>query len=383
MYQTFADLEKSHENPWGAVIAPYLAQRIYTASKEAYADERMIPKTVTVYETNMVTVLLRQSNGEHVRVYLWVGTRDEAKKANCLMDLEEPIGKFVFVKTTIPHDIELYTKFEIIEESTDGMFEDDQVSAIVASSPTDVKKASDEVYAAVIQKGVERFAIELMSSDMTIVAVYLTNRKQRRGLPTLFEEKDILIGTVESIRALGEEEDSGSEESGSEDSDYEVPTSDHAEAAEFLLRQMESGDDDSESESASGSGSEESSYNETDAKVDELVAIHNEVMELVENKGGLDVNRKKIEALWMRMIALGTIEEYSDSEESDSEDPPFDLMDLGLEEDDSSSPAPAASAAPTSKNLPRKAKEVVRSTGAGAGAGAGAADYEESLVEVD
>jgi hypothetical protein len=183
-------------------------------------------------------VLLRQKNGEHVRVYLWVGTRDEAKKANCLMDLDEPIGKFVFVKTTIPHDIELYTKFEIIEESTDGMFADDQVSMIVASSPMDVKKASDEVYAAVIQKGVERFAIELMSSDMQMVAVYLTNRKQRRGLPTIFEEKDILIGNVEFIRSLGEEEDSGSDESGSEDSDYEVATSDHAEAAEFLLPQI-------------------------------------------------------------------------------------------------------------------------------------------------
>ncbi len=381
MYPTFADLEKSHENPWGGVIAPYLAQHIYTASKEAYADERMIPKTVTVYETNMVTVLLRQANGEHVRVYLWVGTRDEAKKANCLMDLEEPIGKFVFVKTTIPHDIELYTKFEIIEESTDGMFEDDQVSAIVASSPMDVKKASDEVYAAVIQKGVERFAIELMSSDMTIVAVYLTNRKQRRGLPTLFEEKDVLIGTVEAIRALGEEEDSGSEDSDDEDSDYQAPTtSDHAEAAEFLLRQMESGDDDSESES---SGSEESSYNETDAKVDELVEIHNDIVELVESKGGLEKNRKKVEALWMRMLALGTIE-YSDSEDSDSEDPPFDLMDLGLEGDDgsaSSAEVPAA-AARASRQPPRKAKET-RAAPAGAGAGAGAANDEDGLVEVD
>ena len=358
--ETFADLLKAHENPWGTVIAPYLAERIYAASKDAYADVRLVPKDVEVYETNIVTLLLRQADGEHVRVYLWVGKRDEAKKANCLMDLDEPVGRFVFVKTTIPHDIELYTKYEILEEcEPSGMFCDERISAILASSPPDVKKASDDVFAAIIQKGVEAFAIETMSSDAEIVAIYMTNRKLRRGLATLFEEKDILVGTTEIIRALGEQEDSEGTEDSS-DSDYDVATSDHAEAAEFLIRQLESGSEGSEgSEESDGSedSSEDStSYNTTDAKVDDLVDFHNEIVQIVTTKGGLAKNRAAIDEILGRMIGLGIIEydDASESESDDDEDPPFDLMDMNLEDADESS----------------ESERPVRGAGAGAGAGA-------------
>ncbi len=267
---TFASVrEMARVNPdgdvWSDMIAPFIASKLFECSKiEAYEDVRLIPPELQEYTNEMLTLLVRKSGSEKVsRVYLWVGTRDEAKMANCL--LESNVGRFVVVQTVIPHDVEFYNKYEIIQESDEGgMFSDLEVNKVLVSTPSGVKRLEGDALVDLIQHATEAFVAKLMEleeSGNDLLGLFVTVRVMRRGDSTLFDETDILIGDRHAIRDLREAEDS---DSSNADSDYST-TSERAEAA--ATRSTSSGElsKSSEScESCESSGSSESGTSESD-----------------------------------------------------------------------------------------------------------------------
>ena len=245
---------------WGDAVAPYIASKIFECSKvEAYEDVRLIPPELEEYSNEILTVLVRKSGSEKVsRVYLWTGTRDEAKMANCLLD--GYVGRFVVVQSVVPHDVEFYNKYEIIQESDEGgMFTDLEVNKVLVSTPSSVKRLETDALVDLIQAATEAFVgklIELVESGNEIVGLFVTVRVMRRGNPTMFDEHDILIGNPSEIRALRETDDSDESDA---DSDYS--TSENAMAA--AESESESGSSSSESGSSSSESGSSSSESES------------------------------------------------------------------------------------------------------------------------
>ncbi len=251
---------------WGAMIAPYLAAKLVeNYQMEVYPDVSLIPPDLECYTNKILTLLLQKRSDESVsRVYLWIGSRDDAKAANCLLeDATNPgghVGKYCTVQTVLPHDFELFNKYEIIEESSEsGNFKDLDINKIVASTPPGVKKMNTEVLMDLVQKSVEKFVIKLMELEDAgneVIGMYNTTRVMRRGKSTVFKETDILIGDPAEIEALREED-----ESDDSDSDYSSEGSES--------EGSEGSEDDDESEGSESEGSTESEGSESEGSESE------------------------------------------------------------------------------------------------------------------
>ena len=248
-YKNIQELKKECDEPY-EFIAMYIATKIFESNEcTVYADTESIPKDVGSNENKLVTIILRNpETKEHSRIYLWIGTRKDARAANCSLDGFGG-GNCVMIQTVLPHDHELFNKYEIIEDSNEE-YQGIEINKVLYASSTKTPK-SDEI-TNVIQCGTERFITKLMETNVDdIIALYVTKRTLRRGDSTLFEETDILIGELDVIRSLGEKEDS---ESISSDSDYE-----DAEVHESEESDEESEESDEESEGTEGTDEESSS----------------------------------------------------------------------------------------------------------------------------
>lgn len=345
---TLEALSAQHDNPWATVIAPYLAERVFLASKNPYADPRMIPHDIHIHETIIPTVLLKSKSidDDYRRVYLWLATQEQAENANC--DRSGDIGTCSLVQTTLPHDMEFYDKFEIIQESDPtigGVFAHERINKILSTQHA--TKVDEDVEAAAIQSGVEAFVLQLMTDeDWEVVAIYTTKRTLRRGMPTLFEDVDVLVGDMTTIRDLGEESDSDD----AADSDY--ADSGHAEATDFILKRMKNldSDENEEEDPAQEVGTdmdedEEHSEGSDDdelfhQQITDVVEVHNELVTLLDDKGALinPADAPRFHALLAQLRSVGTIEldsegsteedtESTEDEESTEEDEEKDEMD--------------------------------------------------------
>lgn len=309
---------------WGEVVAPYVASKMFECHQvEAYEDVRLIPPELENYTNEILTLLVRKRSSKKVsRVYLWVGTREEAKLANCL--IESGTGRFVVVQSVVPHEVEFYNKYEIIQESDDGgMFADLEVNKILVSTPSSVKRLDKDSLVDLIQSATEAFVLKLMEledGENDILGLYVTVRVMRRGKPTLFDEIDVLIGNAEEIRALRESEDS---DSGS-DSDY-GSSGDRAER--HVSSSSRSASDDSteettssSSESGSGSGSDESASDDDDDDEDEDDEDASSESSSSEELSEADEDRMMEEAKIMTLLPMFNefIDLYSPEQVSDA-----------------------------------------------------------------
>ncbi len=257
MFRRTEDMRKKSEDYWSEIVAPFLATKlIETHQMTLYPDLHAIPAELTNYDNAILTLLLHKPHeNKYSRVYLWIGTREEAKEANCLLEdktnVKGYVGRFVLVQTVLPHDFELYNKFEIIQESSpeyDGTFGNIEVNKIVTSTPQGKHKLDTDVLFDLVQRGVEQFVIKLMeleSSGSEIIGIYITKRTMRRGKSTVFAEDDILLGDHAQIISLREEEDSDEDEFSSEGSEKSFDR--------FEMDGSDSEDSESESESESES----------------------------------------------------------------------------------------------------------------------------------
>ena len=50
-FETFFQLSSSNESFWSTIVAPYLAESIFTSSKVQYEDPSQVPEDVTSFET--------------------------------------------------------------------------------------------------------------------------------------------------------------------------------------------------------------------------------------------------------------------------------------------------------------------------------------------
>lgn len=291
-YETLQDLidEKSSENVWATVIAPYLAQKIFDTTQSVYADVRLVPSTQSEYISTLPTLIVRtKKDNEYKRMYLWVATKEQALSANVTLDPTDHKGGFHFlVCTTVPAGIEFYNKYDIIQEcdplvyGTYAKEPEGSINRIVAMSTPGKKKVTDELYEELIQQGVENFVLETMElvedDKMNVIALYTTSRHLRRGLETLFEDKDILIGDSDEIKKLGEQE------------------------------QIES-----ETDSTNSDDSDSSSLNEI--KIDDVIDIHNELITLADDFHG---NMDRIRELLEQMVQIGPVDYLDNDEDSNS-----------------------------------------------------------------
>jgi hypothetical protein len=257
---------KSSGDVWGDVVAPYIASKVFECSKvEAYEDIRLIPPELEEYSNEMLTLLVRKSGSDKVsRVYLWVGTRDEAKMANCLLD--GYVGRFVVVQSVVPHDVEFYNKHEIIQESDEnGMFADLEVNKVLVSTPSSVKRLDTDALVNLVQAATEAFVgklIELVEGGNEIIGLFVTVRVMRRGKSTLFEEQDILIGNPDGIRALRETDDSDESDA---DSDYSTSDRILGAGQHSSAHSSESSNESSDDEESDESSDDESSDDEEES----------------------------------------------------------------------------------------------------------------------
>jgi hypothetical protein len=348
-FESFHELSKSNESYWSTIIAPYLAESIFTSSKVQYEDPSEIPEDVSSFETKLTTLLYEEmsnnSNPNEIkRIYLWFGTREQAKSCNA-SGIDKFNGKYVVIQSTIPdHDVEFYDRHEIIQDtdpSIGGVYFDKRINKILSSSPRGVKDLTDETRVHLVQDAVEQFVEVLMNKvekkQINIIAIYETKRTMRRGNSTLFEDSNILLGNEKQIRDLGEEDD-GSDASGDDyDSDYlsgsdesdesdesstASSTNDHAEATDFLMRKLHNESDESLSESSEYDESHDLLFNEDEdndsyvynEKVDEVITIHNKLMPYLHD---IEKHKESIIPLLQELHQIGYIvDEPSESDES-------------------------------------------------------------------
>ncbi len=357
---------------WGEVVAPYVASKMFECHQvDAYEDVRLIPPELENYTNEILTLLVRKrSSGKVSRVYLWIGSRDEAKLANCL--IESSTGRFVVVQSVVPHDVEFYNKYEIMQESDDGgMFADLEVNKVLVSTPSAVKRLDKDSLVDLIQSATEAFVLKLMEledGENEVVGLYVTVRVMRRGKPTLFDEIDVLIGNPEEIRALRESEDSDSDSdygssgdkaerhsrssssssgSGSEtDESDESEESEESDESEEESEESHSGSDESSSsesdESDESEESEESSSSESEdlseadedrmmeeAKIMTLLPMFNDFVEMYKPEMVSDAS---LRVLLDKMLLIGSIrlEMFDDAEDDFSTNEPTDHADSAL-----------------------------------------------------
>lgn len=357
-FETFKELSSSNESFWSTIVAPYLAESIFNSSKVKYEDISKVPEHITTIENTLTTILYEQiennSNPTEIkRVYLWFGTREQAKSANC-SGIDKYNGKYVVVQTTLPdHDIEFYDRYEIIQDSdplVGGIYSDQRINKVLTSSPrgSTIKELTDNVRVDVIQDAVERVVENLMekieNKQMRLIAIYETKRTMRRGDSTIFENVNILLGNSKQISDLGEQDEGSfsdsnsgesdedseeeSEEEYSEEDDLDDSDHDHAEATDFLMRRLIGSSTSDESEGSDGSeGSYESDESDEeftyDERVDSVVFIHNKLVPLLDD---IDSNKEYIIPLLKELRSIGTIE-MSEEEEISKESMP-DLEDV-------------------------------------------------------
>ncbi len=358
MFRRTSDIQD--DDFWGAMIAPYLAAKLVeNYQMEVYPDVSLIPPDLECYTNKILTLLLQKRSDESVsRVYLWIGSRDDAKAANCLLeDATNPgghVGKYCTVQTVLPHDFELFNKYEIIEESSEsGNFKDLDINKIVASTPPGTKKMNTEVLMDLVQKSVEKFVIKLMELEDAgneIIGMYNTTRVMRRGKSTVFKETDILIGDPAEIEALREEDESDNSDSdyssessgseGSEDSEgstesegsesEESEGDDESEGSESEGSESEGsssesegseGDDESEGSSTESEGEDEGesegSEGTVDAQIDALIPLHNKLVRAMRASSEIT---PEILGLLQELLLIGEIsEDFRPTDEDDAE----------------------------------------------------------------
>ncbi len=348
-FESFYDLTKSNESFWSTIVAPYLAESIFTSSKVQYEDASQVPEDVTSFETKLTTILYEEltnnSNPNEIkRIYLWFGTREQAKSCNA-SGIDKYNGKYVVIQSTIPdHDHEFYDRYDIIQESDPnigGDYYNKRINKILTSSPRGVKDLTDEIRVHVVQDAVEQFVETLIAKvekkQINLIAIYETKRIMRRRESTLFEDSNILLGNAKQIRDLGEEDDGSDASDDSYDSDYlsaseqesdesddtdsqnHSTTDDHAEATDFLMRKLNNNDSEtSESEvdieEEDDDEDDDFVYNE---KVDEVITIHNKLIQYLDD---IEKNKDFIVPLLQDLHKIGYIEEEELSGSSDSSD---------------------------------------------------------------
>jgi hypothetical protein len=346
MFRRTSDIQD--DDFWGTIIAPYLAAKLVeNFQMEVYPDVSLIPPDLECYTNSILTLLLQKRGDESVsRVYLWIGSREDAKAANCLLeDRSNPgghVGKYCTVQTVLPHDFELFNKYEIIEESSEsGNFKDLDINKIVASTPQGTKKMSEEVLMDLVQRSVEKFVIKLMELEEggnEVIGMYNTTRIMRRGKSTVFKETDILIGDQAEIVALREEDESDDSDSdyssssesessksseGSEDDESELEGSEDDESelegseddeSESEGSEDESEGDDEDEETSSSASSEET----VDAQIDALIPLHNKLIRAM--RASSDVT-PEILGILQELLLVGEISEgFRDDESEGSEE---------------------------------------------------------------
>jgi hypothetical protein len=359
-FETFRELSLSNESYWSTIVAPYLAESIFNSSKVKYEDISKVPDHISSIENTLTTILYEQiennSNPTEIkRVYLWFGTREQAKSANC-SGIDKYNGKYVVVQTTLPdHDIEFYDRYEIIQDSdplVGGIYSDQRINKVLTSSPrgSTIKELTDNIRVDVIQDAVEKVVENLMEKiddkQIKLIAIYETKRTMRRGDSTIFENINILLGNEKQINDLGEKDDgsfssseiddessvsgesefeSESESDDSESNDFDASGSDddHAEATDFLMRKLIHGSSSSSSEHESEEEDSEDEEDEFtyDERVDSVVLIHNKLVPLLDD---IESNKKYIIPLLKELQSIGTIDVSEDEDDSEL-DPMPDL----------------------------------------------------------
>lgn len=358
-FQTFKELSSSNESFWSNIVAPYLAESIFNSSKVKYEDTHKVPEHITEIENTLTTILYEQiennSNPTEIkRVYLWFGTREQAKSCNA-SGIDKYNGKYVVIQTTLPdHDIEFYDRYEIIQDSdplVGGIYCEQRINKVLTSSPrgSTIKELTDNVRVDVIQDAVEKVVENLITKtenkQIRLIAIYETKRTMRRGDSTIFENVNILLGNEKQINDLGEQDEGSfsdeddddfleSEES-EDDSDH-----DHAEATDLLMRRLigsstsdesegsdESDESDESHESDESNESHESDESDEeftyDERVDSVVFIHNKLVPLLDD---IELNKENIIPLLKELRSIGTIE--MSKEEDLSEESMPDLEDV-------------------------------------------------------
>lgn len=319
---------------WGTIIAPYLAAKLVeNYQMEVYPDVSLIPPDLESYTNSILTLLLQKRSDECVsRVYLWIGSRDDAKTANCLLeDPQNPgghVGKYCTVQTVLPHDFELFNKYEIIEESSEsGNFKDLDINKIVASTPPGVKKMNTEVLMDLVQKSVEKFVIKLMELEdggNEVIGMYNTTRVMRRGKSTVFKETDILIGDPDEIVGLREDDESDDSDSdyaseGKDESEGESEESDESEGSEGESEESEESEgesEESEGESEESEGESEGTEGESDGtvdvQIDALIPLHNKLIRAMRSSSEIT---PEILSILQDLLMIGEIEDESEGPE--------------------------------------------------------------------
>lgn len=348
-YNTYEQLS-TVPNFWAEIIAPYIASKAFISAKQAiYPSIRDIPQEVIEFETSLVTVIIQDAKtNEYYRIYLWYGTKNHAKSANAL---GKNSGKFAFIQTKIPHDIEFYDRYEILKECDPryrGTFANERVNRILSTSDEDVVVQSDTTIVDVIQKGVLRFMENLISEiehgKTHLCAVYTSSRIMKRGAPTVFRDLDVILGHNDLIRGLAEESSSGSDVSESEDSsdsdsdsdsdsefeDDQDPDVVFEEIDDYVSRKERDRDsiqeiiegirktsmdsDDSVDEVESGS-----EYDEIEGKLDDIVLIHNELIQLISPET-FTTSNERVRELIDQMVRIGHIDYFDESSVVDDND---------------------------------------------------------------